>query len=237
MYVDDGSPLEKYEKALVNLAQHSEKFSYSFSSDKQDRWVVPTMDDGEAWEILRALHDDHYVVMFDPDRRLNTPPALLGWKARMSPKGFQRASELHRPATGKENIVFIAACFAPELSEACNTIKDVLEELGYKPILVKDVPHNDIIDMQIYEGIRQSKFIVADLTCNRQSVYYEAGFAHGLDLEVVLTCRKDCHKDYTDEYKHVHFDLDHRNILVWEAVEELKKELRAHIYQCFGAAT
>ena len=39
--------------------------------------------------------------------------------------------------------------------------------------------------------IRKSKFLIADFTGQRGGVYYEAGFAYGLGLPVIWTCRKD----------------------------------------------
>ena len=52
----------------------------------------------------------------------------------------------------------------------------------------------------------------------RGGVYYEAGFAQGLGLPVIWTCRKDM-IDY------VHFDTRHCAHIDWEAPDELKDKL------------
>ncbi|MDD9797634.1 MAG: hypothetical protein OXT03_00745, partial [Alphaproteobacteria bacterium] len=40
-------------------------------------------------------------------------------------------------------------------------------------------------------------------------VYYEAGFAHGLNKQVIFTVREDC-------ADHVHFDTRQFNHIIWE---------------------
>jgi hypothetical protein len=226
------NPIQKYEQTLYNIATRSKKFGHNFSlrekdglSEKwRDRYIVPTFDDDEAVDILSALSDSGYLI---------TSQTSDEFTFSLTNEGFKRAADLKRlVAIG--DIVFIAAYFAPELAPARAVIRDVLSNLGYNPYIVIEEPHNDIIDLRIYDNIRKSRFMVADLTCNRQSVYYEIGFAHGLGLNVILTCRKDSFKEETDDFKRVHFDLNHRNILQWENVDELKNILENHILQSFG---
>ena len=44
---------------------------------------------------------------------------------------------------------------------------------------------------EIMAQIKRSRFVVADYTAQRKSVYFEAGFALGLGLTVIPTCRAD----------------------------------------------
>lgn len=222
LYEDDGSPLNKYENTIRRIAEADKTFGHIFSC-LSDRWLVPTMDDDEADAILSALDNDGYIdEITDGDFTLTA-------------EGLRYAAELAATARTESTSVFIAACFDDVLKDSRDTIQSVVNSLGYKSRIVNREPHNEFIDLKIYELIRESRFVVADLTCNRQSVYYEVGFAHGLGLEVILTCRKDHFADKNDESKRVHFDINHRNILTWENTAELSEKLRAHIYQCFGS--
>jgi hypothetical protein len=76
--------------------------------------------------------------------------------------------------------------------------------------------------------IRRSHFVVADFTLQRQNVYFEAGFAEALGLQVIYTCRED-------DIKNAHFDIRQRNHIVWNAPEELKDELKNRIGATIGA--
>ncbi len=94
--------------------------------------------------------------------------------------------------------------------------------------------------------------MVCDLSGYRGGVYFEAGFAHGLGLEVIYTCRKDWTKEeiLTDnsgnevstlfdsegrqiavKKEGVHFDLAHRNRIEWEPdkLEDFKTKLENRI--------
>lgn len=223
LYKTELSPIQKYEQTIYNLATRSNKFGQKFALET-DRYIVPTMDDEEARAMLHALRDNGYVHL-DTSHRY--------FKFTLTQQGLEQAEKLRRTAKSGP-VVFVAAHFKDELKSARETIADTLKDLGYEPYLVDQDPHQDLIDLRIYDNVRQSRFVVADLTYNRQSVYYEAGFAHGLGLQVVLTCRADSFKDEDDDFKRVHFDLNHRNILVWEDEKVLKDKLEKHILQSFG---
>lgn len=223
LYKIDLSPLQKYERALVNIAVQTKEFG-QFLEQKPHHFVVPSLSPAEQQSILLALEQDGYVELEEKGDAA---------RFRLTSKGLARAEEMRRAAP-LGPVVFVAASFADELEAARTGLVDVLSELGYEPYIVSQDPHNEIIDLQIYENIRRSRFMVADLTLNRQSVYYEVGFAHGLGLEVVLTCRADSFDGEDDEFMRVHFDLNHRNILCWRGEEDLQEKVRKHILQSFG---
>ena len=67
-----------------------------------------------------------------------------------------------------------------------------------------------------------SRFVVADYTGQRNNVYFEAGFALGLGLTVIQTCR-------ADEAADLHFDIRHLNTLKWKSHAELAEGLNKRI--------
>lgn len=75
---------------------------------------------------------------------------------------------------------------------------------------------------QIIAEIRRSKFLIADFTGHRGGVYFEAGFALGLGLPVIWTCRKD-------NLENLHFDIRQYNFIDWETGEELQERLTNRI--------
>ena len=109
-----------------------------------------------------------------------------------------------------------------------NGFRSAISEAGYKPFRIDDKQHNNKIDDEIISEIRRSKFVIADFTCGfskdgseaiaRGGVYYEAGFAQGLGLPVIWTCREDI-------ISHVHFDTRQYNHIVWKDTADLKEKL------------
>ena len=123
--------------------------------------------------------------------------------------------------------VFVAMWFNEKVDFIYKqAIEPVTDECGYDPVRIDRVEHNNIIDDEIIANIKHSKFIIADFTAEkdkpRGGVYYEAGFADGLGIPVIFTCRKDL-----IENKEIHFDLEHRNFIWWEEnkMEDFKEKL------------
>ena len=63
----------------------------------------------------------------------------------------------------------------------------------------------------------------------RGGVYYEAGFAHGLGLQVIFTCRQD-----VIDKGLIHFDTRQYNHIAWNTPEELRKRLADRIAGTIG---
>ena len=144
---------------------------------------------------------------------------------------------------------FVAMWFNDEVKDAYEKgIAPAIRNARYEPCRIDEVEHSDKIDDRIIAEIRRARFLVCDLTCGllrdktadsektadskkttaiaRGSVYYEAGFAHGLNKPVIWTCREDL-------LEHVHFDINHYNFIKWKKGEEDK--LRKKIEDRIGA--
>ena len=89
---------------------------------------------------------------------------------------------------------------------------------------VDEVEHSGSITSLLLEQIRLHRFLISDLTHERPNVYYEIGYAHGLQKEVVLTAQKGTP---------VHFDIASHNVIFYESATELEdriaKRLQARI--------
>ncbi len=127
---------------------------------------------------------------------------------------------------------FIAMWFHDSMAEAFEKgIKPAVAEAGYEPLRIDQKEHINKIDDEIIAEIRRSRFLVADFTQGsdgaRGGVYYEAGFAHGLGIPVIFTCRQDA-------VESLHFDTNHYNHIVWENPEDLREKLRNRILAVIG---
>jgi len=123
---------------------------------------------------------------------------------------------------------FVAMSFDKELLPIYeNAISPAIESTGYRPFRVDSKPHLDRIDAKIIAEIKNSRFMVADVTQQRSGVYYEAGFAHGLGLPVIWSVRQD-------DLKNVHFDTRQYHHIVWKSETELKDKLRDFILATIG---
>ncbi len=123
----------------------------------------------------------------------------------------------------RSRTAFVAMHFDANLNSAFSEgIEPAIREAGYEPLRVDRVPHNDKICDRIIVEIRRSRFLVADVTNQRQGVYLEASFAMALGLPVIWICRKE-------DLGNVHFDTRQYNHIVWENPAELRTRLRDRI--------
>ncbi len=123
--------------------------------------------------------------------------------------------------------VFIAMAFTDNsgaiLSPALrDKIKLCIEDSGFNAIIVDEVEHNDGIMDKVIASINQSKFVIAELSHHKRGVYYEAGYAKGLGLQVI-------HVVSRADLKDCHFDVMHLNLIVWDDLEDLYKKLSNRI--------
>ena len=102
-----------------------------------------------------------------------------------------------------------------------------IRDAGYKPMRIDYKEHNNKIDDQIIAEIKRSRFLVADFTSERGGVYFEAGFAKGIKIPVIFTCRKDLSEN-------IHFDTRQFNHILWEKPEELRERLKDRISATIG---
>ena len=144
--------------------------------------------------------------------------------------GYGRIAE--QEVNPSSDQVFVAMWFDDSMEEAYERgIYPAIKRTGYNPFRIDKKPDVDKIDDEIIGEIRRSRFLVADFTYGekgiRGGVYYEAGFALGLDLEVIRSCR-------ADQIADLHFDVNHHYHIAWNTPEELREGLERRILALVG---
>lgn len=144
--------------------------------------------------------------------------------------GYRRIAD--QEVNPSSDQVFVAMWFDDSMVDVReNGIKPAIVNTGYAPILIDEKPDVDKIDDEIIGEIRRSRFLIADFTFGdkgiRGGVYYEAGFALGLGLEVIRSCR-------ADQIGDLHFDVNHHYHIAWETPQELREGLERRILALVG---
>ena len=121
-----------------------------------------------------------------------------------------------RPKPSLRSSIFVVCAFGyDEIDQLYNDhFAPACGELGYTPVRVDMNEPVQTISEHIMEGITEAECVIADLTHARPSVYFEVGYAHGLGVPLLLTCRKD-HYRGTNDNARVHFDLEQYKISYW----------------------
>lgn len=150
---------------------------------------------------------------------------------RLTEQGWRRATGIS--TARRSDRAFVAMWFDRTMRPAYTEgIAAALDACGYSRPFRTDDPehdaragspeHDNRIDNRVMAEIRRARFIVADATGARQSVYYEAGFAEGLGVPVIWTCRRDHESQLS-------FDTRQVAHILWSTPSELCTELVAKI--------
>lgn len=159
----------------------------------------------------------------------------LGWiklvlgngdKATLTPTGWEQVRLRPRIDSAQG---FVAMAFA-EIMKATYIeaiYPAVRNDCGFECKRIDAKEYNGAIIDEIKGEIRQSRFLIADVTLHRNGVYFEAGFADGLDVPVIWTCDdKDADK--------THLDAKHINQIRWTSHDDLRTRLKHRILGTIG---
>ena len=191
-------------------------------------WASMAWSESSSWEEVRF-----FLGYLEEQGFIATKGTVNSWAiVNVTINGYSHIAQV--AASRDLSQAFVAMWFSNDMREHyVNGIKPAIELSGYKPMNIGDKPDVDKIDDEIIAEIRRSSFLVADFThgCEgaRGSVYYEAGFAHGLGIPVIRSCRKDI----IDSNK-LPFDTRQYYHVPWETSEELRDRLKARIRALIG---
>lgn len=194
--------------------------------------LKPSLDHPVAWaeteREFRYLVDalvDRGLLRMEQGTATDMNSNVLG--VEIAADGWDFLEEHQRKSVLSEQ-AFVAMSFAEELRPTWdNGIRPAIERAGFLAYRVDSAPHAERIDLKIITEIKNSRFVVADVTQQRPGVYFEAGFAIGMGLPVIWCVRQD-------DLENVHFDTRQYNHLVWRDENELADRLYTFIVAIVG---
>ena len=246
-YVKQKRPLEVHERAdrlLKHLAEKSTSAGQALDigaegdRDSFGGWVQgnsPTTWAAMAWSESSKWEEIRFFIEYLAEQGWIAVTSGGGGESVQVKVTIEGYSHIADVAVSRDlSQAFVAMWFSDEMKEPYEKgIRPAIEQLGYEPMKIDDKPDVDKIDDEIIGEIRRSRFLVADFTHGdkgpRGGVYYEAGFAYGLGLPVIRSCRKDIM-----DRNELHFDVRQYYHVAWENPEELRDGLEKRIRALIG---
>ena len=191
---------------VTALEKHNDQFRHILDKDKKKyRPFLP------LYPLSYSTKEEEIKFFLNYLEKLDFIKKDKSYNFQVTVEGFEKNHELSK--SNHSRTVFIAMWFDEKVDHLRDSIEKAVEKTGYKPVIIDKEEHlNKIVD-EILLGIKKARFIVCDLTSKkgtqRGSVYFEAGYAMGKDIPVILTCDKKLEKE-------IAFDIQNYNCLFWE---------------------
>ena len=202
------NPIEQIDRLLLYIAQNTSSIDAGVPYEYTLVPVAYAKSNNELNAIVK-MAQDHAGYIFTGG---------IGDPILITMAGWQRVEEISKVRRDSSQ-AFVAMSFDKDLFEVWRDgFYPALNEVGYDPIRVDTQQTNHKIDNKIIADIRKSGLVVADFTGQKNGVYYEAGFAEGLGIEVIYSCRDT-------DIKNLHFDTRQYSHIVWTDLADLRKQL------------
>ncbi|MBN2689232.1 MAG: hypothetical protein JXR42_01310 [Gammaproteobacteria bacterium] len=173
-----------------------------------------------AWDVHLEYAEVANVLGIDSEKKFNT--IIMGLREQgylesnnttnLSFSGWMKYEELDKGMITSPRAFMAMKYGAEDLENIyANCIQPAVEQTGFTIKKLNEEPEAGLIDNLMRQRIRQSRFIIADLTHGNNGAYWESGYAEGLGKPVIFTCEVSQFNEAG-----THFDVNHLHTIVWD---------------------
>lgn len=209
-------PLDKMNKILLYIHKKTSEFGKSVEIEVEtDYPIFFAKSEQELSNMIEALREKGFLKYKNISKNNKTICSCI-----LTMDGIKKIYEIQKSQPENKQC-FVAMWFDGSMDDAWkNGFNVAIKETGYDPLRIDLKEHNEKICDAIISEIRKSILLVADITGMRSGVFFEAGFANGLGIPVIWTCRED----YKDKIKE-HFDTRQYKHIIWTDTKDLNTQL------------
>lgn len=262
---------DKIDKILLYLNKKTqyigEKVEYSYlelldiymidSKDIDANSLIPNKYKDQINYLSEFLKESGYMSISAPSY-INGAKWSNKVTFQLNPKGLARVDDLQKSQSNNKN-VFVSMAFNDGTKDTRNAIRQGIIGAGYSAEFIDEIIHNHQIVPEMLRLIRECRFLIMDITDPNFGAYYEAGYAAGLNKEVIVCCKREVFERKIFQCEHLddtkvkeqkdlrengcyyfvkatkpHFDIAQKQTLVWDSPEDLAKTLTLWIKSIIG---
>lgn len=210
---------EKIKKFLQRLREKTEYFGQEINfKDIETVFPLAYAKNSEELMALLTLMTEKKLAKI----KVISNSDVKSVKILLSANGWDMTNSTQKE-NKESNKGFVAVWFDESMNENINAIETAIEDCNFKPICIRDEHFSEKIMDKALGEIRKSRFVVVDLTGNRGSVFFEAGFAHGLGVETIYVFRE---QDGEKEKFPLEFYARHYQCYKYKTAADLREKLK-----------
>lgn len=213
------NPSQKIDKLLQNL----DKAAHS----RVGKGLDLNYDQGGSWCYAQDTDEFVFILKSANDIGYFSEASFPTGKARvvLSLEAWNRIESL-KQANEQSRFGFVACWFETPPNPNNQAIVDGITNAGYEPIILQGKHFSETIISKALSDIKRSRFVVVDLTGQRYSVFFEAGFALGRGIDVIFVIER---KYWDANKKDLEFYVKNYNIKAYEDAEQLEDIVKSAI--------
>lgn len=171
-----------------------------------------------------CLDDNNLIFLLNSAKNFDLISSLTNYSHSLTLKGWEKYEELKKEKQNSKK-AFMAMQFSNEdLTKFFKEfIQPEIKKTGFDIFRLDDKPEHGLIDDRLRVEIRNSRFLIVDLTDQNNGAYWEAGYAEALGKKVFYICNKKAFNENKEAMKIddkikslVHFDTEHQQIYFWD---------------------
>lgn len=220
----------KYEKFLTYLSKKGQTSFYEQSilfpeMNLELLGATWSKDENSLKKLIKKGISSGHLDVIDKDKTTNNFMTF-----ELSFDGIEFVESLGLEVNS--NKIFMAFHFTDEMKKQFeSTIRRAVADasdnkLEAVRVSSSSTDHDTKIDDELIGMLKSSKAVIADFTGQRNAVYYEAGYAMGLGIPVIWTCRSDnMDKLSFDTRQYPHIEWKDKEDLYEQVVNRLKAKI------------
>jgi hypothetical protein len=205
----------KLEKLLFYIKRKSEYFGQPVAFTEENDYPIAYAKNREEFAA--------FIQQLKESKFLSVDRGAFGVRLTLSAEGWNKFSRIVNDQKLKQG--FVAAWFDDGMDDSINVIKLAIEECGFSAMCIKKELYSETIMDKALGELKRSRFTVIDLTGERGSVFFEAGFAKALNIEAIYVYQKGAVKAgsqlefYVRHYQcHAYSDLNELREIIVNAI-------------------
>lgn len=228
------TPMEQMNNFILFLGDETKIIGKTI----QIHWMVENGNYFKTLALIYAIDRDNFEEILKISQNEQFVTDKSG-KYALTFKGWEKYQQLKKGQSISKK-AFMAMQFNDKKIEDFfkTVIKPAISELGFDIYDLRDNPESGFLDDRLRVEIRNSRFMIADLTNQNDGAYWEAGYAEGLGKKVFYICNEETFIENQEAIKSgklikplIHFDVNHQQIYFWgkndiKFINDLKYSIR-----------